>query len=1201
MKLTERLRLHEQRIGENNKIETECGVALVTAKGKGKPGKPSEKNKNSGKENSGKGPKCFYCKDYGHFREDCPTLKAKNAAKGRGDVNLLVLCGDRDRFTWLVDSGASHHLITKSGYFSQYTPFETPRPLILGDGREMYAYGEGLIKAETLVNGTWISVSLNGVWFIPGGNQNLFSVSSALDHGLIQFSNSKRTEFRKKSGEVVAVGERLSNGVYELLIRLIKPDVCAAAVGNADCCSIQVWHERLAHQNKRHVKDFLNGWGIKVKTSGEPDEKLCDGCMYGKMHRLKFGNRKDRPTKPGDLINADVCGPMEGESLGGKRYYVVFKDDFSKFRVVYFLKRKSEVIDKLVDFLAQVKTLGIVVKEFLTDGGGEFDNTKVDKAAREAGLNHRITMPYTPEQKGAAERENRILVEAARTMLYSCELSEDDRLCLWAEAINTAAYVINRTGPSSVTNKTPYELWFGKPAAIDHLKIFGTECFVHIPKQKRKKFDKKALKGFFVGYCGDKDGYRIYIPAKKEVVLSRDVVFKSEKIFKESCVDDKPNIANRVKAEPRCVNVEPRCVNAEPNRENAESDYLDNDNFGVIFVPGFEGEERTNDNLPAGNIEIRENEIQENVDLNNVREENFFDDHEFPGQPVIDDDDIDDSLIVASDVAPASTSGMSLRNRNNLKRPSRYDDCVLMMMAENSSEPSTFRQAMTSVDSDKWQEAMKDELFSLAENKVYELVDLPPGKKVLNNKWVFKIKRNPDGSVDRYKARLVVKGYLQEESVDYFETFSPVIRWDTVRTLLSVAANQGLKLTQFDVKTAFLYGNLEEELYMKQPEGFNDDSGRVCRLLRSLYGLKQAPRCWHKRFKDFLFSLGFVQSEADPCLFFMKEKSLFLALYVDDGLIVVGAKDQKVFDEFLRELKKSFEVKIGDVKCYLGLEIDQFQDGSIFINQKAYCEKVLKRFKMDEANPVATPFEKFVNDNKKCNQPYREAVGSLMFLALVSRPDLAFVTSYLSRFLADPLEVHWKLVERVFKYLRGTSDHGILYQNQYKPGILESYSDSDYAGDSDTRKSTSGVLLKYSGGSIIWRSLRQRCVALSTTEAEYVAACATTQEIIWVKRLLAEISIIKETPTLKIDNRNAIRLIKNPELHQKSKHIDVRYKFIQQCFEEGVIDVEAVSTKLQLADIFTKFLPNESFKDLKIGIGMRGKARVEKKKRKKRK
>ncbi|GBM81735.1 Retrovirus-related Pol polyprotein from transposon TNT 1-94 [Araneus ventricosus] len=455
---------------------------------------------------------------------------------------------------------------------------------------------------------------------------------------------------------------------------------------------------------------------------------------------------------------------------------------------------------------------------------------------------------------------------------------------------------------------------------------------------------------------------------------------------------------------------------------------------------------------------------------------------------------------------------------------------------------------------------MQEELNSLNENETWELVNLPQGRKPIENRWVYKIKKNAEDEIQHYKARLVAKGFSQKPDTNYNETFSPVVRWDTIRTVLSIFACEGLKLAQFDIKCAFLYGDLNEEIYMMQPQGYEDGTRR-CNL---------------------------EQTNSDPCLFVNKDKPIFLILYVDDDII--AAKDEEKLQEFLKNLEETFSVRIEQANYFLGLQIQHLDDGSIFIHQENYCRKVLDSFNMSSANPVSVPFDKSLTylDHSEMLQediPYRKAVGSLMYLAVVSRPDIAYSVGMLSSVLDKQSKLHWCLVKKVLKYLKGTLRWGILYQSNSACKLLEAFSDADYAGDISIRKSTSGIIFKFSTGTIMWASKCQKCVSLSTTEAEFVVASRACKEAIWLYILFMEIHHLQCVPVLQIDSQSAIRLIKSPEFHNLTKYIDVQYKFVHDKYHNGELNMQYCESVDQAADILTKPLSRVRFQKLKQLIG----------------
>ncbi|KAG8172649.1 hypothetical protein JTE90_009811, partial [Oedothorax gibbosus] len=471
--------------------------------------------------------RCFKCNQLGHIAKHCWKRNAVKSSDGpvskhtrEGNAFMCSIPGVAEEDVWLADSGASAHMTRHKEYFSSFESFTPPKEVQVGNNSTILAYGQGVIDVKMKIGGQWIKNYLTNVWYVPEVGRNLFSISETISKGYKFEADMKGCWFTRHE-KVQLVGKPTTKGLYALEMCVIVPEVAAEIYVASSEESAQVWHERLCHQNKWHVQKTLKKFGVSLNITDE----LCAGCLYGKHSRSSFGTRQNRPTVAGGLIHADVCGPMQESSIGGARYFLCFKDDYSKFRRVFFLEHKNEVSNCLQVFLKESSNAGITVKELLTDGGTEFKNSEVQKILESWGITHRVSMPYSPEQNGSAERENRTIVECSRSLIHSKELP----LRLWAEAVNTVVYVLNRTGPTTVEGKAPVELWFGKEiTAIDHLRIFGTDCFVHVPKQRRKKWDKKSTEGLFVGYCGDKDGYRVWIPSQNKVILSRDVVFRKE-------------------------------------------------------------------------------------------------------------------------------------------------------------------------------------------------------------------------------------------------------------------------------------------------------------------------------------------------------------------------------------------------------------------------------------------------------------------------------------------------------------------------------------------------------------------------------------------------------------------------------------------------------------------------------------------------
>jgi hypothetical protein len=494
----------------------------------------------------------------------------------------------------------------------------------------------------------------------------------------------------------------------------------------------------------------------------------------------------------------------------------------------------------------------------------------------------------------------------------------------------------------------------------------------------------------------------------------------------------------------------------------------------------------------------------------------------------------------------------------------------------------------------RWRSAMGEEMRSIMENKTWELVDPPANCQPIGLKWVYKEKRNEHGIVVKHKARLVAKGYVQREGVNFEEVFAPVARMESVRLLLAMAATKEWEVHHMDVKSAFLNGELIEEVYIKQPSGFivPGQEHKVLRLRKALYGLRQAPRAWNIKLDESLVSLGFTKCATEHALYTRKKKqgTLVVGVYVDD-LIITGARMQDI-KEF-KEMTALFKMSdLGLLSYYLGIEVEQTAR-AITLRQSAYAKKLLERGGMDGCKPCQSPMEERLKLSKDSTSPrvnatsYRSIIGGLRYLAH-TRPDISFAVGYLSRFMEDPREDHLTATKHLLRYIAGTIKHGLVYPKRGNGRLeLTGYSDSDMAGDVDGRRSTTGIIFFLGSCAISWQSHKQKVVALSTCEAEYIAVATACCQGVWLARLLKELTEEElQAPVLLVDNKSAIALAKNPILHDRSKHIDTKYHYIRDCIVEGRIKVEYVDTAQQLGDILTKSLGRLRLQELRRKVGV---------------
>ncbi|KAJ4721450.1 Retrovirus-related Pol polyprotein from transposon TNT 1-94 [Melia azedarach] len=674
----------------------------------------------------------------------------------------------------------------------------------------------------------------------------------------------------------------------------------------------------------------------------------------------------------------------------------------------------------------------------------------------------------------------------------------------WAEAVSTACYLINRGPHTGINLKTPFEVWSGKPADYSNLRAFGCTVYYHV---NEGKLESRAKKGVFVGYGDGVKGYRIWSPSEKRVILSKNVVFDENSMFnptvKSIVVSENGSVEKQVEQQVTLDESEPQHKDQHPQLES----------------------EPSGSSLPVAS--------QHSLALNRSKRANYG----IPPKRYGFEDMVAYALQVAEEVDT------------------------------NSNEPSTYKEAVTCTESTQWLAAMGDEMESLHKNQTWELTKRPRDRKIVTCKWVYK-KKEGETSVEgiKYKARVVARGFTQREGVDYNEIFSPVVRHTSIRVLLAIVAHQDLELEQLDVKTAFLHGELEEEIYMTQPDGFQ----------------------WYKRFDSYMIEIGYTRSPYDCCVYYSKATNgslSYLVLYVDDMLIAAENKSnvQKLKDL----LSVEFEMKdLGAARKILGMEI--YRDRSkkkLFLSQKGYIQKILSRFGMSTAKPIDTPSAanahlsvafapKSVEEKEYMSRvPYASAVGSLMYAMVYSRPDLAQSLSVVSRFMGEPGKEHWQAVKRIFRYLKGTFDVGLIYGGDTHC-LVTGFSDSDYAGDVDSRRSMTGYVFTLGSSIVSWKATLQPTVTLSTTEAEYMALTEAAKEGIWLKGLVSDLGLHHDQAIVYCDSLSAICLAKDQVHHERTKHIDVRYHFLRS---EKRIKVNKVGTADNPADMFTKPVPHSKF------------------------
>src|SRR5579871_329988 len=704
----------------------------------------------------------------------------------------------------------------------------------------------------------------------------------------------------------------------------------------------------------------------------------------------------------------------------------------------------------------------------------------------------------------------------------------------WGEAVITATYLKNRSPTRSTQdNKTPFEVWNGRKLSLGHLQVFRTTAYTFILKEKRTKFEPKTLKIVFVRYCENSKVYWLYDPLSRKIIKSRDVHFPNQDTMKDLSGEPVEELISNKD-------------NAEPVGES-------------ILIPLNEdtpGEPQQEDLIPENNEEILIEPLRRST----------------------------------RDRRPPRPYWITDGN-NDAEANIAYLE-----------EPQTYQEAVNGDKAAEWKDAMKLELESIKKNETWTLTTLPPGRKAIGSKWVYRLKYNVDGKIKRYKARIVAKGYSQKEGIDYTETFAPVTKFPAIRLLLAIAAKEDFEVHQMDVQSAFLNRDLDEEIYMNQPEGFIEEGQEdlVCRLKKSLYGLKQASRTWYKKLYDCLVGFSFTQCNADYIIYYYQEGStkVIISAYVDD--LIIMSNNLPYLQETKKKLGDIFTMRdLGEISSYLGIEIKRDRKNrTVSLSQSKYIEDILKKYRMENCRPISTPMDM----NKKLskvmcpkipeeieemkNIPYQSAVGSLIYLMLGTRPDIAFAVGALSQFNSNYGKEHWQAVKRIFRYLQATKYMQLTYTFSTR---LFGYTDANWGGNLDNRRSTGRFVFIFAGRAISWSSKLQETVALSSTESEYMAATQASREVIWFGKLLQEIGYSQDRGITIIlaDNQRSINLAKNPTQHARMKHIDIQHYFIREKVKEKKIELVYCSTDDIVANMLTKSVTRDKLQRFSKQMGLR--------------
>jgi hypothetical protein len=865
-------------------------------------------------------------------------------------------------------------------------------------------------------------------------------------------------------------------------------------------------------------------------------------------------------------VYVDVCGPHVVESASGNLYSLDILDDCTSFVWTYPIKKKSQAFDVLEEFtLRMERKLPYKFGTYRIDNG-ELKSKKFEKFCAARGISVEHTAPYTSAHNGRVERLHLTLVNKYRAMRSWSDLP-DNR---WDELLATAAYLHVRT-VNSTSAKTPFELLYGRKPNLSHLREIGCRAFVlKQPQKANPKLYDRGYECVMIGYSPSSKAYRLYHRPSHKVIESFHVDF----------IESRDNVD---------IPLKPGEIIISTDTDSS-------------FTPDDESP------IPVESAPPTEPDPAPVVPDSRPKRKRVLTERAKAMMDTLPEDELDDVLAHFCDL---DDDDLELELAYILESPDHLPA---------PSDPRTVSEALHGPNASQWKASIEEELQGFKDLGVYRLIPpskLPPGRKLLKGKMVFRQKLDSEGRIARFKSRYVAMGNHQIPGKDYNRTTSPTARMESFRTLLDIAASNNWPAEQLDVKTAFLHGVLDEAevQYMRQPKGFEEPGKEdwLWEVVKGIYGIKQAGRVWNKTLNEAMLSWGFTRLPCEWCVYFREDERgiVLVAIHVDDFLCVGSSTD--AIRSFKEQIKTKFSISESDVDLCLGIKISRnFESRTIAISQPALIDHIISQFNQSDADsspipmsPDILPLLRRPNPSEKLSTedsialaklPYRSLIGSLMYLSIGSRPDIAFSVSKLSQFLDCYRKVHWDAAIRVVRYLKGTRG----FQLHLGGGSsLVGHSDSSWADDCDTRRSQMGYCFSLGAGVISWSSRRQPIVTQSSTEAEYIAASEASREAIWLRSLLAHLNrpispvpingkcdFDADATSIYCDNNGAITLAFDQAFHSRAKHIDVRYHYVREQVEAESITLNRIPSQNNVADIFTKPLGRVLFERHRLKLGV---------------
>jgi hypothetical protein len=1115
-----------------------------------------------------------------------------------------------------IDSGASDHcFVDRADFGTDYVPFDAPREgQSASKGAKFRILGQGSVTkvVESPGLNARTTLKFNSVLHTPDLTANLISVGRFDIAGFsVNFGNGRAT-FVDPDGINFMAGERLGS-MYRL--KLTNPVHAMVAKSHEKPVNLEVWHRRFGHASVSSIRALAKqGLLDGLQFVGDVDEKgTCEDCIYGKHTARPYDEKFEKEKDVLERAHMDIFVMTNTPSFGGAVYMMLITDGGSSVKHGYFLTHKSAdaTLQALKDYVAEAETqTGKKLKRIRVDMGREWRNDKWDEFLREKGIVMESGAPYAHGQNGVAERGIRTIIERVRCMLADSGLPKG----LWAEAAATAIYLDNFIPSARHPNVIPWEVWTGKRQDVSHLRPFGCTAYAKVaPEIDQSKLLPRSIKYVMIGYFG-RGAYKLYNPANRAIIKCRDVIFEEGQghrtpalDFDEILTEDEPGAQPAPSTSDAGV-LRPSMQNVVAPRPRATDLPL---HPALSEAPGLPSvhpatsaaTHPTGSSLPTAPLRRSARHAKPSPALAASRE--------YAEREAVAESGGETwaqtacALSATAETTSQITPANEAPNGNILDLLSDLDEHLAYMATQRDSYvPRDYKEAMERADI--WQPAMDTELAILNERNVFRWVEAPPGAHIIDCKWVYANKYDAGGDIIKRKARLVARGFNQIAGLEYDETYASVVRMESFRMTVAIAASRGYSIWGRDIVAAYLYAPTRFTTYVRpppgaiRPEGLDPMKTYVWVLDKSLYGTMDAGHNFQHEVVGSFESLGYYRSLADPCIHSRSTDGAhtITSTYTDDifGISSTRSAGHIASDE----LDTCFETKdLGEPNYILGIEITQDKAaGTITLSQRTFFERMLEQFGMADCNPKTTPLPiGIVLSENDCpttdadkaymkDKPYREVLGKFNWGANGTRPDLDYGSGVLSRYQSNPGPAHWKAMVHMMGYIKGTLDYSITYHSGI-PISPVTYVDASYADDFDTRRSTAGYGVWMAGGLVSWSSKRQPTVALSTTEAEYMSMTRAVQQVTWMYAFLDEVGLPQEHPfTIFGDNAPAIALTKNTKGHARAKHIDVRYHYIRERVNEGHVLIEHVPSDKNLADIFTKQLPRVTHQHLCREIGL---------------